>query len=67
MKPSNTKSYDRDGRKNKNKEREGKIRSKIKLKNLQYEGSRWGRGTYKGKPSSVETAASKSNDFVTGP
>lgn len=29
----------------------------MKLKNLQYEGSSWGRGIYKGKLSSVETAA----------
>ena len=60
--PSNTKSYDKDCRKQqklkKKKKRKNKTKNKkLKLKNLQYEGSRWGRGIYKGKLSSVETAA----------
>lgn len=55
--PPNTESYDEDSRKTKQEtttKKGGEIRpkQKIKLKNLQYEGSRWGRGIYKGKSSS---------------
>lgn len=60
--PSNTKSYDKDCGKQKTKtEKKGRKdktkNKKLKFKNLQYEGSRWGRGIYKGKLSSAETAA----------